>query len=135
MPPKDEDRDAEVSRLRDTVRQWRAEALRDGKPLRLPMMPFLLRNIWTGALLLFTILTFSTLFISTVAQVRYLISCGLVFLVTESCLGKCCGWFDWDMLGSGMLGAVCYYHGGRYLVMLHVEPSPHFFFIVFEGTR
>jgi len=79
MPPKDEDGDAEVSRLRDTVRQWRAEALRDGKPLRLPMMPFLLRNIWTGALLLFTVLTFSTLFISTVAQVRYLISCGLVF--------------------------------------------------------
>jgi solute carrier family 45 protein 1/2/4 len=79
MPPKDEDEDAEVSRLRDTVRQWRAEALRDGKPLRLPMMPFLLRNIWMGALLLFTILTFSTFFISTVAQVCYSILCGLIF--------------------------------------------------------
>jgi solute carrier family 45 protein 1/2/4 len=79
MPPKDEDEDAEVNRLRDTVRQWRAEALRDGKSLRLPMMPFLLRNIWMGALLLFTILTFSTFFVSTVAQVCYLISYGLIF--------------------------------------------------------
>ena len=62
--------DAELARLRDLVRQWKAESARQGKPLRLPVMPFLLRNIWTGAMLLFTLLTFSTFFITTVAQVR-----------------------------------------------------------------
>lgn len=65
----DVDEDAELTRLRNTVREWRAEAARQGRPLRLPVMPFLLRNIWTGALLLFTILTFSTFFIKTVFQV------------------------------------------------------------------
>jgi solute carrier family 45 protein 1/2/4 len=65
----DVDEDAELTRLRHTVREWRADAARRGKPLRLPMMPFLLRNIWTGALILFSILTFSTFFISTVFQV------------------------------------------------------------------
>jgi solute carrier family 45 protein 1/2/4 len=69
IPQEDEDEDVEVSRLRNTVREWRAEATRHGKPLRLPITPFLLRNIWTGALLLFTILTFSTFFVSTVVQV------------------------------------------------------------------
>lgn len=64
------DEDAELTRLQQTVREWRVEAARQGKPLRLPIMPFLLRNIWTGALLLFTILTFSTFFITTVVQVR-----------------------------------------------------------------
>ena len=64
-----EDEDMEVRRLRNTVQEWRTEAARQGKPLRLPMMPFLLRNIWTVALLLFTILTFSTFFVSTVVQV------------------------------------------------------------------
>lgn len=68
----DVDEDAELTRIRNTVRAWRAEAVRKGKPLRLPMMPFLLRNIWTGALLLFSLLTFSTFFITTVAQVRRL---------------------------------------------------------------
>ncbi|KAG6903506.1 hypothetical protein C0995_005529 [Termitomyces sp. Mi166 len=65
----DVDEDAELTRLRQTVREWRVEAARHGKPLRLPIMPFLLRNIWTGALLLFTILTFSTFFITTVVQI------------------------------------------------------------------
>jgi hypothetical protein len=66
----DVDEDAELNRLRNTVREWRAEAARRGKSLRLPMMPFLLRNIWTGALILFSGLTFSTFFISTVVQVN-----------------------------------------------------------------
>ncbi|KAF8076526.1 major facilitator superfamily domain-containing protein [Lyophyllum atratum] len=70
----DVDEDAEITRLRNTVREWRADALRQGKPLRLPIMPFLLRNIWTGALILFTILTFSTFFITTVAQATAFIS-------------------------------------------------------------
>ena len=65
----DVDEDAELTRLRNTVREWRAEAARRGKPLKLPIMPFLLRNIWMGALILFSFLTFSTFFISTVFEV------------------------------------------------------------------
>ncbi|KAI0003105.1 MFS general substrate transporter [Russula compacta] len=64
----DEDEDAELTRLRDTVRQWQAEAARKGKPLRLPIMPFLLRNIWMGAMLLFSLITASTFFITKVWQ-------------------------------------------------------------------
>jgi len=67
----DVDEDAEISRLRATVRQWRVDAARRGKDLHLPVMPFLLRNIWTGALLFFSFLTLSTFFISTTFQVRY----------------------------------------------------------------
>ncbi|KAG6911218.1 hypothetical protein DXG01_003085 [Tephrocybe rancida] len=70
----DVDEDAEITRLRQTVQQWRADAARQGKPLRLPIMPFLLRNIWTGALLLFSVLTFSTFFITTVFQATIFIS-------------------------------------------------------------
>jgi len=71
---RDEDEDEESARLRKMVREWKAEAARKGKPLRLPFMPFLLRNIWTGALLLFTLLTFSTFFIKTVTQASVMIS-------------------------------------------------------------
>jgi solute carrier family 45 protein 1/2/4 len=70
----DVDEDAEMSRLRDMVRQWRIDAARAGKPLKLPVMPFLLRNIWTGALLLFSFLTLTTFFISTVVQATIFIS-------------------------------------------------------------
>ncbi|THH12545.1 hypothetical protein EW146_g7599 [Bondarzewia mesenterica] len=70
----DVDEDAELSRLRRTVREWQAEAARKGKPLRLPIRPFLLRNIWTGALLLFTLVTFSTFFITRVWQAILAIS-------------------------------------------------------------
>lgn len=65
----DVDQDAEINRLRETVRGWRVEAASQGKPLRLPVMPFLLRNIWTGALLFFSLLMFSTFFVKTVFQV------------------------------------------------------------------
>ncbi|KAF7301801.1 ANK-REP-REGION domain-containing protein [Mycena indigotica] len=70
----DDDVDAELTRIRGMVRQWKIDAARQGKPLRLPVMPFLLRNIWTGALLLFTVLTMSTLFIHTVFQATIFIS-------------------------------------------------------------
>ncbi|KAJ7044476.1 hypothetical protein C8F04DRAFT_941814 [Mycena alexandri] len=70
----DDDEDAELTRIKNTVRQWKAEAARHGRPLRLPVMPFLLRNIWTGALLLFTVLTMSTFFITTVVQATIFIS-------------------------------------------------------------
>jgi len=68
LGPEGEDEDEEISRLRVTVRHWRADAARKGKPLKLPMMPFLLRNIWSGAMVLFALITFSTFFVSTVAQ-------------------------------------------------------------------
>jgi solute carrier family 45 protein 1/2/4 len=67
----DVDESAELSRIRATVRQWRVEAAQKGKPLQLPVMPFLLRNIWTAALVLFSLLNFSTFFITTVAQVSF----------------------------------------------------------------
>jgi solute carrier family 45 protein 1/2/4 len=67
----DEDEDAELARIRDMVRQWQAEAVRKGKPLRLPIMPFLLRNIWMGAMLLFSFISASTFFITKVWQVSY----------------------------------------------------------------
>ncbi|KIY74095.1 MFS general substrate transporter [Cylindrobasidium torrendii FP15055 ss-10] len=64
----DVDEDAEITRLRTTVREWRAEAARKGRPMRLPVMPFLLRNIWTGAMIWFSILALSTFFVHTVFQ-------------------------------------------------------------------
>jgi len=64
----DEEEDAELTRLRNTVREWRADAARKGKPVKLPTMPFMLRNIWTGALVLFSLLMFSTFFVRTVVQ-------------------------------------------------------------------
>ncbi|KZV64590.1 MFS general substrate transporter [Peniophora sp. CONT] len=48
------------------VQQMQVES--DGKPVRLPRMPLLLRNVWMGALILFTIITLSTFFISKVWQ-------------------------------------------------------------------
>lgn len=65
----DEDEDAELARIKDMVMQWQAEAARKGKPLRLPIMPFLLRNIWMGAMLLFSFVTASTFFVTKVWQV------------------------------------------------------------------
>ena len=70
-PSDEEDEDAELAHLRDTVRRWQAEAARKGKPLRLPIMPFLLRNVWMGAMLLFTLITTSTFFITRVWQVGF----------------------------------------------------------------
>jgi len=67
---KDVTEDAELERLRDTVLHWRAEAARQGRPLRLPVVPFLLRNMWMASLILYSVLTFSTFFITTVTQVR-----------------------------------------------------------------
>jgi len=63
-----QDPDADVSRFRELVRKWKAEARRQGRPLKLLFMPFMLRNIWTGALLLFSLLMMSTFFVHTVNQ-------------------------------------------------------------------
>ncbi|EAU84891.2 hypothetical protein CC1G_00410 [Coprinopsis cinerea okayama7 len=60
--------DEELNTLRKMVRQWRVEAARQGKPLRLPVMPFLLRNIWSAAMIFFALLMFSTIFVKTVFE-------------------------------------------------------------------
>lgn len=61
--------DAELVKIREMVRHWKAEAARKNKPLVLPRMPFMLRNIWTAALALFGVIMMSTFFITTVFQV------------------------------------------------------------------
>jgi solute carrier family 45, member 1/2/4 len=70
----DEEEDEEISRIRAMVRSWKAEAARMGRPLHLPTMPFMLRNIWTGGLLLFGLLMMSTFFVNTVFQATIVIS-------------------------------------------------------------
>lgn len=65
----DEDEDTEVTRIRQMVRTWRSEAAREGKKLKLPVMPPMPRNIWTGALALYAMVMMSTFFINTVWQV------------------------------------------------------------------
>jgi solute carrier family 45 protein 1/2/4 len=70
----DEEEDEEISRIRAMVRSWKAEAARMGRPLHLPRMPFMLRNIWTGGLLLFGLLMMSTFFVNTVFQATVVIS-------------------------------------------------------------
>ncbi len=70
MENEEEEVDAEILKIRELVRQWKSEAARQGRPLVLPRMPFMLRNIWTAALVLFGTIMMSTFFITTVTQVR-----------------------------------------------------------------
>lgn len=80
----DEEDDAEMDKIRQMVREWKAEAARDGRPLKLPTserfvihgrridlmsVPFMLRNIWTAGLVLFGLIMGSTFFITKVWQV------------------------------------------------------------------
>src|SRR5258708_10078873 len=46
----EENEDAELARLRDTVRQWRLEGVRQSKTLAFPLIPLFLRRICVGAL-------------------------------------------------------------------------------------
>jgi solute carrier family 45, member 1/2/4 len=62
----EEDREYEI--LREQVRQWKLEASREGKSLKLPTMPFMLRNIWSSAMVLFFFIMMSTIFIDKVWQ-------------------------------------------------------------------
>jgi len=76
--------DEELSRIRARVREWREEAAsRSGgggggkqpkKTNKLPAMPFMLRNIWTAALILFVVVMASTFFIESVLQATIAIS-------------------------------------------------------------
>lgn len=70
----EDDEDEELVRVRELVRQWKAEAAREGKPLKLPTMPFMLRNIWTASLLLFALVMLATFWIKTVWQATIAIS-------------------------------------------------------------
>jgi len=76
----DEDEDEEIENIRAMVREWKAEAARHGRPLKLPtselqmpesliIVPFMLRNIWTAGLVLFGLVMGSTFFITKVWQV------------------------------------------------------------------
>jgi len=69
-----------MDKIREMVREWKAEAARHGRPLRLPTsrfyfgtalttVPFMLRNIWTAGLVLFGLIMGSTFFITKVWQV------------------------------------------------------------------
>ncbi|KAF8305438.1 MFS general substrate transporter [Clavulina sp. PMI_390] len=66
--------ESELQRVRELVRQWKAEAAREGKPLKLPTMPFMLRNIWTASLMLFALVMLATFWIRTRWQATVAIS-------------------------------------------------------------
>jgi solute carrier family 45 protein 1/2/4 len=62
------EQEREFRRIKAMVEGWKLEAKLDpkGKPVRLPTMPFMLRNIWTAALVLFSVL----MYVSFVADDR-----------------------------------------------------------------
>lgn len=68
----DEDEEEETVRLRNLIYVWRAEAAKKGKKMRLPTLPVLYRTIWIGALLLFTVLTMATFFVTSAVGVSIL---------------------------------------------------------------
>jgi solute carrier family 45 protein 1/2/4 len=82
----DEEGEAEAVRIRETVDAWRRDAHRRGRPLKLPRsklmgisdqlttVPFMLRNVWTAALVFFFVLMMSTFVISTVWQATVMIA-------------------------------------------------------------
>lgn len=69
LPVEGDDEDAQIERFRGRLHLWRQEGI-----TKLPKMPWLLRDIWTAAMILFTLLTFSTFWISTVKQATVAIS-------------------------------------------------------------
>lgn len=66
----DEDEEEETLRLRNMLHDWRIDAAKKGKKMRLPTLPLLYRTIWIGALLLFTVLTMTTFFVKSTVGVR-----------------------------------------------------------------
>ncbi|GMK54571.1 hypothetical protein CspeluHIS016_0111570 [Cutaneotrichosporon spelunceum] len=74
LPNDYDDDEAESARLRETVGAWRRDADRRGRPLKLPRMPFLLRDVWTCALVFFFLLMMSTFVITTVWQATVMIA-------------------------------------------------------------
>lgn len=74
LPEEGDDEQTHIQRLRLTLHQWREEALASGKSVRFPRRPILLRDIWMGAMVLFTILMLSSFWISTVPGAIAMIS-------------------------------------------------------------
>jgi len=70
----DEDEEEETARLRNMIHEWRVEAAKKGKKMRLPTLPILYRTIWIGALLLFTFLTMMTFFVKSTTGAIILVS-------------------------------------------------------------
>jgi solute carrier family 45 protein 1/2/4 len=112
----DEEEDAEMDKIREMVREWKAEAARHGRPLKLPTskyrplplgesmlisVPFMLRNIWTAGLLLFALIMGSTFFITKVWQVSEHVRTAL----TSGDSGHCAGRYllGYRMLGVGLI--------------------------------
>ncbi|KAI6134965.1 MFS general substrate transporter [Pisolithus croceorrhizus] len=69
-----DDDSSRTERLRLMLRHWQEGAVQRGKQFKIPRMPLLLRDIWVGAMLLFSVLMFSTFWISTVNQATVMIS-------------------------------------------------------------
>ncbi len=95
--------DAELDKIREMVREWKLEAAREGKALRLPTMPFMLRNIWSSAMALFFVLMVSTFFVDKVWQVSRLPYPDRHAVDTPGS-GYRCHRLGWYLLGRGMLG-------------------------------
>ncbi|KAF9226586.1 MFS general substrate transporter [Gyrodon lividus] len=74
FPEEGDDEQRHTQRLRLVLHRWREESLSTGKALRLPRQALLLRDIWTGAMLLFTVLMLSSFWISTVSGAIAMIS-------------------------------------------------------------
>jgi solute carrier family 45 protein 1/2/4 len=70
----DEIEQAELIKIEHTVRRWQVDATRRGTRVRLPSLPLQLRDVWMGALLLFTVLMFATFFVTRVWQAIVLVS-------------------------------------------------------------
>ncbi|KIL00599.1 hypothetical protein PAXRUDRAFT_8078 [Paxillus rubicundulus Ve08.2h10] len=74
LPEEGDDERTHAQRLRLVLHRWREESVATGKPLRLPRKSLFLRDIWTGAMLLFTALMISSFWISTVGEAITMIS-------------------------------------------------------------
>ena len=109
----DEDEDAETVRIRELVRAWKSEAAREGRPLKLPTMPFMLRNIWTSSLVLYAVLMASTFFIRTVVMVFFHIITDAIYQFTSPfSTGNRHVDTGWHLLGCNVLGSICHTDGG-----------------------
>lgn len=63
------DEDMEVVRIQRTVMKWKTDTGSRGESLKLPRMPFMLRDMWSFALVLYGVISLCTFFIDTVAKV------------------------------------------------------------------
>jgi len=118
----DEDEEEETIRLRGLIYKWRAEAAKKGKKMRLPTLPVLYRTIWIGALVLFTVLTMSTFFITSTIGVSASKSwCWSFKEVDCSRLGHHYCQLGWCLLGCRLLGSVRHYYGGMHFTAMVVS--------------